>query len=198
MNTNLLPCPFCGGPVNETDREGNDFFNCFYCDNCPVEFTFTDVSLAGDSYVRLWNTRDINNDSAEILRLRAQLAAIRDAGDKEIDDLAREAGNGIGSDYYQDKSGCHESEESLDRLKDIAKARGLRIKELEKELDAWIDRCECGKSLVLHLTEERDDAVGLLKWLVKRFVLINGLIRRFATLGDHQCKRILEIIGKGE
>lgn len=66
--------------------------------------------------------------------LTAQLSAIRDAGDEEAEDLAREAGNGIGSDYFRDKKGCNEAEECLNRLKDIAISRGQQIEQLRVQL----------------------------------------------------------------
>ena len=131
---------------------------------------------------------------AENERLKGQLAAIRDAGDEEIEDLAREAGNGIGADYYQDKSGCREAEECLDRLKDIAKDRGLRIAELEKEIERDHIRF---RNATEDLIRERDEAVGLLKHLTRRS-LIRKDVEVLATLGDENAKRILELIGEGE
>lgn len=115
------------------------------------------------------------DDELELVKLRAELAALRDAGDEEIDDLAREAGNAIGSDYYQNRKGCHEAEECLDRLRDIAKARGLKIAEQAKELDS-IDGTfnrSVAERATSKLTAERDEAIAKLANETKLYIGAN-------------------------
>lgn len=73
--------------------------------------------------------------------LAAELEAIRGAGDEEVEECAREAENGIGTDWYGDRKGCQNASEYLEKLKDISIARGRdrdaalkRVAELEEML----------------------------------------------------------------
>ncbi len=66
---------------------------------------------------------------------------IRGAGDEEVEECAREAENGIGTDWYGDRNGCQNASEYLEKLKDIAISRGRelsaalkRVEELEEML----------------------------------------------------------------
>lgn len=82
----------------------------------------------------------------------------------------------------------------LQRLGKLAKDRGLRIAELEKEIERDHIRF---RNATEDLIRERDEAVGLLKHLTRRS-LIRKDVEVLATLGDENAKRILELIGEGE
>ena len=66
--------------------------------------------------------------------LLTELTAIREATDEDVEECAREAENGIGTDWYGDRKGCQNASEYLEKLKDIAISRGQRVKELEERM----------------------------------------------------------------
>ena len=76
----------------------------------------------------------------------------------------------------------------LQRLGKLAKDRGLRIAELEKEIERDHIRF---RNATEDLIRERDEAVGLLKWLFE-------VEASETELQEYNSKRILELIGEGE
>lgn len=82
--------------------------------------------------------------------LLAELTAIREAGDEEVEECAREAENGIGTDWYGDRKGCQNASEYLERLHDIAISRVQQLAEARKrveELEARIAVYECEEGI---------------------------------------------------
>lgn len=80
------------------------------------------------------------------------------AGDEEVDELTVEAGNGIGTDYYIDKRGCSAATESLNKLRDIAIARGRTRTDAVNRAAEWAKECEGLEQTIATLTAERDEA----------------------------------------
>lgn len=60
----LLPCPFCGGPVRWGSEEKPDLLNVCYCEACSIEFTFL---WHGNSpkYAKAFNQRNLLEQARE-------------------------------------------------------------------------------------------------------------------------------------
>ena len=85
--TNLKPCPFCGGIANIAKGQ-IEFWA--YCPHCGVQ---TELYETEKEVAKAWNTRKIEEaQAAEIVRLRGNIEAIKKIVDKpplSIYDAAR-------------------------------------------------------------------------------------------------------------
>ena len=85
--TNLKPCPFCGGTANIAKGQ-IEFWA--YCPHCGVQ---TELYETEKEVAKAWNTRKIEEaQAAEIVRLRGNIEAIKKIVDKpplSIYDAAR-------------------------------------------------------------------------------------------------------------
>lgn len=152
-------------------------------------------------------------EKSEVIKLRAELAAIRDATDIEIDNLRNKI---LLSSEGRGELNIHE----LSHLCKIAKARGLKIAEQAAEIERLLSERETGfaaeeacrtlrsviegtKKHTAELIRERDEAIGLLKWLVNKFTTVKNILPQMAhyDLGEglvdiEPAKRILELTAK--
>jgi len=123
-----------------------------------------------------------------------QLRELRDAGDEEVDVIVATA---MENPSYR--------QNAVDFLGEIAIARGQtrtdavnQAAEWAKECEALQERYEDENSERLIVEKERDEVVGLLKWLVRKTRHGNGchldaLATASSGLGD-PARRILEIV----
>lgn len=59
-NTDLKPCPFCGGDVRFDKAYSYFRDSVIYCDGCDMVFTLDDCAASDDDIVRVWNRRADN------------------------------------------------------------------------------------------------------------------------------------------
>lgn len=136
-------------------------------------------------------------DESESLRqqldaVKAELESIRDAGDEEIDFDVIEFGLMHGAEL---------KEETAWNLLNIAKARGLKIKEQAAELKSVANERASYWAIYGDLQKvktERDEAIGLLKWLNDKSWIVNGTVHNLVNSGYAKAKRILELTAKRE
>lgn len=98
---------------------------------------------------------------AEIESLTSQLSSIRDAGDEEVTLIAV----GLSNDMSCGGIGVMNS---ILKLRDIAISRGQTRTDAVNKAAEWAKECEGLQEQVATITAERDEVVGLLKWLVER------------------------------
>lgn len=145
-------------------------------------------------------------EKSEVIKLRAELAAIRDATDIEIDNLRNKI---LLSSEGRGELNIHE----LSHLCKIAKARGLKIAEQAKEIERLLSERETGfaaeeacrtlrsviegtKKHTAELIRERDEAIGLLKWCRDQGYL--HVWKWFGEPRPPEHERILELTAKRE
>jgi len=123
---------------------------------------------------------DVRPMAEELLTFRS----IRDAGDEGVTLLAV----GLSNDMSCGGIGVMNS---ILKLRDIAIARGQQLREAREETTEDMEAIACLSGDVERLTAERDEMVGLLKWLC-----INTNIRLALEWcgSSPKIKRILEIV----
>lgn len=132
------------------------------------------------------STYEAANLARMVVALRSELAAIRDAGDEEID-VASKALHSPNS---------FERHCFAERLVDIAKARGARVRELEEDIGCYEAMKEGFSSRLADVEKERDEAIYLLRWL-RRLAEGKHIEFRDGT-GHAETNRLLELTAKRE
>ena len=135
-------------------------------------------------------------------RLKAELAAIRDAGGQEIDDLLVDLLHVLPNGY---PAGINR--DRIERLADIAKARGLRVAELRGEMKALVgeaeDRVNARSNKITELESEIkrlkslfDNDTKVIARLTKEKSRIVGLFRFWVS--NYSIRTPTEVLARGE
>jgi len=135
----------------------------------PLGFLFQSEAL---SLIRLANHY---KNLAENARLRSELAAIRDAGDEEIERMELEIAHWIDNEAkcVDERVACREARDELQNLADIAKSRGARIRELEEDIGCYEAMKEGFSSRLADVEKERDEAIYLLRCCYEEIYIKN-------------------------